>query len=132
MNEGGEPPAPPAATLVGDRAWPGLSHRVRLSAGPMINSAKSGTGPSIRQCRSRVSLTLNPGYESTASSSEVAALLLHGKDVYRASLRHVRIFSGKQQVQHSLHASRVHAPTGLDRDVLLTVHRERYRHAVDA
>src|SRR6266853_2495118 len=34
MNEAGETPALPAATFVGDRAQPGLSHRVRPSAGP--------------------------------------------------------------------------------------------------
>ncbi len=55
-----------------------------------------------------------------------------GKDVDRASRRHVGIFSGKQQVEHSLHAGGVHAPARLNGDVLLAVDRKRYRHAIDA
>src|SRR5258708_24531525 len=49
----------------------------------------------------------------------VAAPLLHGKDVHRASLRNVEILSGKQPVQHCLHASRIDAPSRLDRNELL-------------
>jgi hypothetical protein len=48
--------------------------------------------------------------------------LLHGKDIYRTTRRHVGILSRKQQVQPPLHASGVHAPPRLDRNVLFAVH----------
>ena len=57
---------------------------------------------------------------------------LQGEDVDRAALGNVRMLAGKQQVQAALHARRIDAPAGLHGDVLLAVHRERDRHAVDA
>src|SRR6266568_2333808 len=50
--------------------------------------------------------------------------LFHRKDVDRTALRYVRILSREQQVDARLHLGRVHAPTGLDRDVLLAVNLE--------
>jgi hypothetical protein len=79
--------------------------------------------------RASTPLRTSPG-PSVALGSSVRSL--QGEDVDGAALRNVRIFAGKQQVQAPLHPRRIDTPAGLDGDVLLAVHRERDRHAVDA
>src|SRR5437879_8465370 len=69
-------------------------------------------------------------------SSEVLTCLnepsLHGEHPDRTPLRHIRILAGEDQVHARLHFRGVDAPAGLNRDILLAVDLERYRHRGNA
>src|SRR6266571_8513203 len=69
-------------------------------------------------------------------SSEVVTRLnepsLHGEYPDRTPLWHIRILAGEDQVHARLHFRGVDAPAGLNRDILLAVDLERYRHSGNA
>src|SRR4030095_4919397 len=54
--------------------------------------------------------------------------LFQGEHPDRAALQDIRILAREKQVEAPLHAGGIHAPSRLNRDELLAVHFERYRH----
>src|SRR5207247_11156516 len=74
---------------------------------------------------------LAPGNSRSARSGRAWPLPLHGEHPDHAALRHVRLRAANI-VEGALHPLRIHAPAGLDRDVLHAVDGEGAGDAGDA